>query len=210
MKTYPTKQNHPPQFLRSRRSWVRIPPVIPYFLRLDFEFFGVLGRLRGIVFLAFFYLFAGVLYAGDAGGLSAGQVLKGSLISECKDGDSFFIKVGDKFYDVRLWGVDAPELKQKYGKTSRMMLQETIQGKSLKIVYKSRMYQRIVCQVFVVSGKSEKDVAEIMLKSGIVWKDPRFAKKMLNYQKMFEESREAGRGLFADKSAVPPWVYRKR
>ena len=52
-------------------------------------------------------------------------------VVKVSDGDSFFMKQNGKKIRVRMYGIDAPELKQKHGKESKKYLEELILGKKL-------------------------------------------------------------------------------
>jgi endonuclease YncB( thermonuclease family) len=49
-----------------------------------------------------------------------------------KDGDSFLMRSGGLTYEVRMYGIDAPELKQPYGKQSAKTLRSYIHNKKHK------------------------------------------------------------------------------
>jgi endonuclease YncB( thermonuclease family) len=85
-------------------------------------------------------------------------------VASVHDGDTLTLS-GSK---VRIWGIDAPELKQKCGGSAcgvvaRDALQELVKGRVVTCVQKDRdRYQRVVssCQV------SGADLGEQMVRSG--------------------------------------------
>ena len=66
------------------------------------------------------------------------------------DGDTVhFLKEGDtKYKKIRLVGIDAPELKQEFGKESRQCLVELIENKPIQLVkFGQDRYQRILAKI---------------------------------------------------------------
>ena len=54
-------------------------------------------------------------------------------VEKVSDGDSFVAKYNGKKIRVRMYGVDAPELKQKHGKESKEYLENLILGKKVEL-----------------------------------------------------------------------------
>ena len=93
------------------------------------------------------------------------EVLKGKVI-KVYDGDTLTISVADKKHRIRLEGIDAPELDQKYGKNSRDFLKQKLLGQNVEIRVKNiDIYQRKVGQIYY---KSES-VNLTMIKEGCAW-----------------------------------------
>lgn len=123
------------------------------------------------------------------------------------DGDTFKATVANKaVIDCRIWGIDAPELDQPWGKVAKTALMEFILKKNIRITKKSNSYSRIVITV----ENSGKDIALELLKMGLAWHSNLHAPNMREYAKAVEEAKKEKRGLWSDKAPVAPWIWRKR
>lgn len=123
------------------------------------------------------------------------------------DGDTFKAATSNKaVIDCRIWGIDAPELNQPWGKVSKSALIELIHQKNIRIVKHSESYSRSVVTVEC----SGKDIALELLKMGLAWHSDLHAPNMREYAKAAEEAKKEKRGLWSDKAPVAPWIWRKR
>ncbi|WP_437230224.1 thermonuclease family protein [Planctomicrobium sp. SH661] len=122
------------------------------------------------------------------------------------DGDTVRILIGTEEVKVRLEGIDAPESKQAFGTKAKQHLSDLIFDKEIELrVTGTDRYGRTIGKIFV----GETDVNLQMIRDGMAWHYTQF-----NAEEAFAvaqaEAKEAGRGLWADPAAVPPWEYRKR
>ncbi|KAH7436128.1 hypothetical protein KP509_05G003900 [Ceratopteris richardii] len=125
----------------------------------------------------------------------------GYKVLETKDGKGVLAHR----YRVRLRGIDAPESKMPFGPQSKAMLQELVQGQSLRLlVYTLDRYGRIVADVFCKKGF----VQEILLKNGACWHYFAYDKRP-ELSKWEEEARNKRIGLWAEPNPVKPWEYRQ-
>lgn len=126
-------------------------------------------------------------------------------VVKVSDGDSFMIKSYGKKIRVRMYGIDAPELKQKYGKESKKYLEDLILGKKveLKVLYEDR-YKRKIARVYY----DDKEINLEMLRSGNVWFYEYHAKKEKEYRKAYEKARRERIGLWKDKNPQNPREFR--
>lgn len=124
------------------------------------------------------------------------------------DGDSILVldpKDNNKEYEVQLEGLDAPELKQEFGKESSEALAKWIEKKELRISWKSKdNFERLLAQVYV----GETHINSEMLKSGMAWHFKRYNKSEA-LAKLETEAKEAKKGLWKNSSPTAPWDYRK-
>ena len=82
------------------------------------------------------------------------------------DGDTVhFLKEGDTVYKkIRLVGIDAPELKQEFGKESRQCLVELIENQPVHLVkFGQDRYQRILAKIKI----GQVDINLAMIKKGV-------------------------------------------
>jgi endonuclease YncB( thermonuclease family) len=113
---------------------------------------------------------------------------------------------------VRLAGIDAPELGQPFGRTSKTALSSLAFARTATVASSKRdRYGRLVGKV-TVEGR---DIALEMLTLGMGWHYARFeaeqpAADRREYAESQTRARVARRGLWADPAPVPPWEYRAR
>lgn len=140
----------------------------------------------------------------------ASYLLPGRVVSVI-DGDSLVVQVSPvRRQEVRLYGIDCPEGRQKGGeaaaeRTRELTLLRTV---SLEVMDTDR-YGRAVAVVSLPDGTV---LNEILLREGRAWfydahcRDARCAA----WKKLAAAARNEGRGLWADTSPVPPWKWRQR
>lgn len=108
-------------------------------------------------------------------------------------------------YEIRLRGIDAPEIGMQYGKESQDALVKLIARKCVTLhVYGQDQFKRFVCDIHC----GGVFIQEQMLVNGHAWhfknydKRPQFAK----WEKM---ARDARQGLWAYDNLEKPWEWRK-
>lgn len=121
------------------------------------------------------------------------------------DGDTVKILYGNQPLTLRLDGIDSPERDQAFGRRAKQFLSNLVFGKSVKVYSKGRdKYRRELAIIFLESGEN---VNQEMVRAGYAWwykeYSSDFALKALE-----EEARKAKRGLWQDKTQVPPWDFR--
>lgn len=124
------------------------------------------------------------------------------VVTSIHDGDSF--RAGKQAF--RLWGIDAPELNQRWGTAAREALRELLTGvETVTIERHGTSWKRIVIR----AESGGKDVSLELLKMGLAWYLPEFAPKREDYREAEQEAREARRGLWSDENPVSPAEWRK-
>ncbi|MDR1922009.1 MAG: thermonuclease family protein [Candidatus Adiutrix sp.] len=138
--------------------------------------------------------------------------VSGGLVSRVHDGDTVTLALaGGGTVMARLYGLDAPELKQPYGQAARRFLREKVEGRTVRLEERERdQYGRAVALLFV-EGEAVS-LNEMMLVSGQAWVyrrycDAEFCAAWLAAEK---EARKNKLGLWRDKKPVPPWQWRRR
>lgn len=125
-------------------------------------------------------------------------------ISRVIDGDTLEFRSEGKRVRLRIYGIDAPELRQKFGKESRARLLALVQGKRVSIVRKNKdKYGRLVATVRI----GRKDVGREMVAGGWAWADDYFARIYLKEQRVAMSEK---RGLWQDKKPIKPYEWRKK
>jgi endonuclease YncB( thermonuclease family) len=124
------------------------------------------------------------------------------------DGDSLIVQGGGKEVEIRLYGVDAPEFRQPYGKDALIFIQNMLQrGTEVKVYPKGKdRHGREVARVFV--GKKELNLE--IIRAGMAWWYARYAPLMTNYYDAQNEAKQKQRGLWLEADPTPPWIWRKK
>ena len=128
--------------------------------------------------------------------------LSGKVVS-VHDGDTITILAEKEQVKIRLFGIDAPELKQPYGKKSKQFLSNLIAGQIVEV--KENGNDRYGRTIGTVSLNGE-DINAQMVENGYAWAYRRFSKK---YAPQESEAKFEERGLWSD-DPIPPWEWRKR
>lgn len=149
-------------------------------------------RIKGTL-IAIFAIFLQIFV------LTAAETVVVTLVH---DGDSF--RAGKQAF--RLWGIDAPELDQRWGTAAREALRELLtRANAVMIERHGTSWKRIV----VRAESGGKDVSLELLKMGLAWYCPEFAPRRNDYREAEQEARKARRGLWSDENPVSPAEWRK-
>lgn len=129
------------------------------------------------------------------------------------DGDTItVIDANTVQHKVRLAGIDAPERTQSYGERSRESLDELVAGKTVVVeTHKKDRYRRLVGKVLV----DGHDVNIEQVRRGMAWFYREYAHEQSatdrqGYDQAEIEAKDFRKGLWADKSPVPPWEFRQK
>lgn len=107
---------------------------------------------------------------------------------------------------VRLYGIDAPELKQDYGYASKEFLMKLIRGKTVRIEgNKNDRYGRLLGTVYY----NNENINEKMVATGNAWWYEKYDKKNTKLKQLQENAQKNKLGLFAKKGYITPWEFRK-
>ena len=120
------------------------------------------------------------------------------------DGDTITILQNKQQIKVRLFGIDAPELKQPYGKKSKQFLANLIAGQIVEVEENGKdRYKRTIGIVYL----GNTDINAQMVANGYAWVYRKFLKK---YAPQESKAKSQRLGLWRDKEPIPPWEWRKR
>jgi endonuclease YncB( thermonuclease family) len=127
------------------------------------------------------------------------------------DGDTISVETKDrKIYSIWLKGIDAPENKQNYGKKSRKMLAELIEGKDVRVViHKKGLYDRYIGIVYL----DGQDVGLKQVESGMAWHFKQYdyeqtTEERKKYSQAQQKAQSEEIGLWEDKNPTSPWDFR--
>ena len=143
-------------------------------------------------FVYMFLLFISILFADPI------------KIIKIYDGDTITTLTSQKEkIKIRLYGIDAPELKQPFGKASKRHLIDLISNKSLKINEKGKdKYGRTLAVLY----NGDQDINAQMVIDGYAWAYDKFSKDYVAFQK---DAQLLKKGLWIDKNIVRPSDFRK-
>lgn len=164
---------------------------------------------RGALWLATLGWFAIV---GSAAG-AAEVTLRVTAVS---DGDSIVAKAlaDGSTWKVRLWGVDAPETGNGFGRPGqpfataarRALARLVLDREVVCTVVRTDQNGRTVARVTVAGV----DVGLELLRAGLAWHDPRFAPRATDYAAAEVTAREGRVGLWHGRKPEAPWEWRAR
>ena len=130
------------------------------------------------------------------------------VVTHVSDGDTLWVVPEDKSkkVKVRIKGIDAPELCQDWGTTSREALQSRVLGQVVQ-VHSSELdqYGRTLGQVVFQA----QDVGEWMVSQGHAW-SYRFKERDGMYEAQQRLAKNHSLGLHANPKAMRPQWFRKR
>jgi micrococcal nuclease len=127
------------------------------------------------------------------------------------DGDSVnVLRLPDKEeLKLRLYGIDAPEWKQAYGKESKDSLKGLLGPNTeilVKVLDKDR-YNRLICELHL--NNENISVNEWMISEGNAWHYVKYAPDDMNLKQAEDNARNNKLGLWSAIDPTPPWEYRK-
>ena len=109
---------------------------------------------------------------------------------------------------IRLYGIDAPEKAQDFGNKSREKLASLVAGKDIAVtVIDIDRYGRNVGRINVEG----KEVAEEMIKAGMVWLYNAYCKipECKHWKELETQAKNDKIGLWSNPTAQEPWLWRK-
>ncbi len=126
------------------------------------------------------------------------------------DGDTLHVKQGKEIVKVRLYGVDCPESRQKYGNEATEFARQLLLGKKVRVkTMHTDQYGRTVGLVSV----GRKMLNRELVRAGYAWVYPAYCKKQplcAELRKLEEKAKRKKAGLWQNKRPLPPWEWRKR
>lgn len=134
-------------------------------------------------------------------------------VGDVRDGDTIVvIDPQQKRYVVQMDGVDAPELDQPYGETSKKNLERRLYKKNVVVVWnKTGTDGTLVAKVMVNNG----DFNQLQLRTGSAWATGEITvnysgNDKKKYAAAEAVAKEKQLGLWRNPGAVAPWEWRKK
>jgi endonuclease YncB( thermonuclease family) len=144
--------------------------------------------------------------AGTAADAAPSPAARSGKVVRVRDGDSIVVLAGGVEREVRLHGIDAPELGQAYGKRARRRAGELAFGREIRLEPRGTdAYDRELAEVFLPDGRS---LNREMVSAGLAWWYRRYSDDA-DLAAREREARTARRGLWADRNPAPPWDFRE-
>ena len=136
------------------------------------------------------------------------KVITGKVV-RVADGDTITVLDAQNTQNkIRLYGIDAPEKAQDFGNKSREKLASLVAGKDVVVtVIDIDQYGRNVGRINI----DGKEVAEEMLKAGLVWVYTAYCKipECKSWKELETQAKTAKIGLWSNPTAQEPWLWRK-
>lgn len=136
-----------------------------------------------------------------------GRDLYSVTVSKVIDGDSLEVTRDGSYFQVRLWGIDAPEWDQEFSADAKILCHQFVEGKKIEVQEKSTdTYGRTVALV-LVDGLS---LNEELIRRGMAWVHIRYCdEKICNFWRELEaEARLSHSGLWQEEHPIPPWRWK--
>jgi endonuclease YncB( thermonuclease family) len=134
-----------------------------------------------------------------------------SFSCECvgvTDGDTITVLGEEGANTVHLYGIDAPELSQIFGKWAEWFLSDLVYKKVIQIKPEEADRYGCIMGVVFVNGIN---VNREIVKFGLAWVDRKYCEKPFcaEWLELEDAARKAGIGLWSKAEPLtPPWVYR--
>ena len=126
------------------------------------------------------------------------------MVTDVIDGDTVII---DGQHKLRLWGIDAPESDQRFGKESKEYVYRSLKDRKVSYaLMNTDRYGRFVAIVF----KGRTNVITHLVENGYAWWYETYAPKAHPLKAAQFVAARLKKGLWADPSPMPPWTFRKQ
>jgi len=152
-----------------------------------------------LVCLFIFLLFAATGYA---------QSSFPAVVTKIIDGDSIVVKHGKKYIEIRLYGIDSPEWKQRSSQMSKKFIKKLIYKKNVVVMPQYHdSYGRLVALI----QHDGQDVNGELVRVGAAWVYPKYCKKTVcsHWSSSQIKAEIEGKGLWAEKDPLSPWQWKR-
>lgn len=131
-------------------------------------------------------------------------------VTKVIDGDSIKVKADSRYYEVRLYGIDAPEYDQNYAKEAKRKVKRMLYKKRVKVIpVEWDKYKRLVA---IVEYSDNLSINELLLQTGLAWFYPKYCKKRVcgRWKKVARDARNKRLNIWSESSPVAPWRWKQR
>jgi endonuclease YncB( thermonuclease family) len=130
--------------------------------------------------------------------------LRGKVV-KVQDGDTLTLLIHRAKVRIRLADIDAPELKQPFGKRSWQSLADMCAGKSARVAVRGKDGYGVTLGQVDCSGT---DANAEQIRRGMAWVFVRYAHPDSALYRFEYEARRKQVGLWGEPGAVAPWDWR--
>ncbi len=130
-----------------------------------------------------------------------GKVLK------VRDGDSLVIAKGSRKYEIRLYGIDAPEYGQSGGREARLWVKRNVAGKLVYVRVMNHDHYRRLVAIIISNGIM---LNEALVDRGLAQVYPAYCRRKIcrRWRGKEKVAITQKRGLWHQQNPVAPWVWR--
>jgi micrococcal nuclease len=134
-----------------------------------------------------------------------GESFAGEVVG-VSDGDTVDVMRAGAAVRIRLYGIDAPEKAQAFGRRAKEFTSDLAFRKVVAVCVMDRdQYGRLVADLTLPNGRS---LNRELVAAGLAWWYRRYSSDQ-SFGVLEQEARAAQRGLWADRTPTPPWNWRK-
>lgn len=140
---------------------------------------------------------------------SAAFAWRGEVV-KVHDGDTLSVKreYSDDVEKIRLYGIDAPELKQKFGVKSKEFLDDFCLEDSVIVVEMGKdKYGRTIAIVLI--EETGAIMQEELLQAGLAWVYPAYCLDCRQWYGLQVDAKRIRAGLWVEQKPVQPWLFRR-
>jgi len=130
-----------------------------------------------------------------------------AVVTHVTDGDTIWVSKGngEQAIDVRLQGIDAPEICQDYGRTAQAALAARVLRHTVSVTGRARdKYGRMIAKV----SSNGEDLGAWLVVNGHAWSN-HYRQSLGTYGQQETAARQAGRGLWAGFNPIEPKLFRE-
>jgi len=124
------------------------------------------------------------------------------------DGDSLLIAAIGMTFEVRLYGLDAPEYNQPFADDAKKYVKNWADGQRVTVYPE---YVDSYTRTVAVVVKGHQVLNEDLVEAGFAWVSPRYCHKEVcrRWTEMERKARYERKGLWQDRLPVAPWVWKR-
>jgi endonuclease YncB( thermonuclease family) len=131
-------------------------------------------------------------------------------VTRVLDGDSVLVHDGTNSHEIRLYGIDAPEYKQPFGREAARIARKILLRKRVRVVQvDTDRYGREVSLLYLGKNLINRE----LVRKGAAWLYPRYCKRKNicgGIRDAQQWAREHGVGLWALDNPLSPWKWKQR
>ena len=147
---------------------------------------------------------AAILLLAFAGPAFAQPETFSGRVTGVEDGDTLSVSREGAVVEVRLDGIDAPEVGQPFGDEARKFVIMLVLGKTAMVIVRfAGRRGRAIAEVILPDGRS---LNQEVVRAGYAWHFTRHSTSP-GLVALEEEARDARRGLWTGERPVPPWEW---